>query len=199
MKRYFEKISFEQFSKDIKNDKELYESYSLPKRQTKYAAGYDFYALEDFIIKPGEIKKIPTGIKSNMEDDEVLLLIVRSSMGFKYNVRLCNQVGVIDKDYYNNSDNEGHMFIALQNHGEKDYVSVYWKDHLKTSHNIIYLIEFGDYVNGYPEYDIIEYEDNTRAIVIDDDDKSIIWEESSQYIESIVTKEQMEEIQYKVV
>ena len=57
-----------------------------------------------------------------MMDDEVLLLIVRSGMGFKYNVRLCNQVGVIDKDYYNNSDNEGHMFIALQNHGEKDYV-----------------------------------------------------------------------------
>lgn len=122
MKRYFEKISFEQFSKDIKNDKELYESYNIPKRQTKYAAGYDFEAIEDFVLRPGEIKKIPTGIKANMMDDEVLLLIVRSGMGFKYNVRLCNQVGVIDKDYYNNSDNEGHMFIALQNHGDKDYV-----------------------------------------------------------------------------
>lgn len=122
MKRYFEKISFEQFSKDIKNDKELYESYNIPKRQTKYAAGYDFEAIEDFVLKPGEIKKIPTGIKADMLDDEVLLLIVRSGMGFKYNVRLCNQVGVIDKDYYNNSDNEGHMFIALQNHGDKDYV-----------------------------------------------------------------------------
>ena len=122
MKRYFEKISFEQFSKDIKNDKELYDSYNIPKRQTKYAAGYDFEAIEDFVLKPGEIKKIPTGIKADMLDDEVLLLIVRSGMGFKYNVRLCNQVGVIDKDYYNNSDNEGHMFIALQNHGDKDYV-----------------------------------------------------------------------------
>lgn len=122
MKRYFEKISFEQFSKDIKDDKELYESYNIPKRQTKYAAGYDFEAIEDFVLRPGEIKKIPTGIKADMMDDEVLLLIVRSGMGFKYNVRLCNQVGVIDKDYYNNSDNEGHMFIALQNHGDKDYV-----------------------------------------------------------------------------
>ena len=36
-----------------------------------------------------------------MEDDEVLLLLDRSSMGFKYNVRFCNQVGVIDADYYN--------------------------------------------------------------------------------------------------
>ena len=120
--RYFEKISFEQFSKDIKNDKELYESYNLPKRETKYAAGYDIYSLEDFILKPTEIIKIPTGIKVNMNDDEVLLLIDRSSQGFKYNVRICNQVGVIDKDYYNNKDNEGHIFVKLQNEGKKDYI-----------------------------------------------------------------------------
>ncbi len=43
-------------------------------------------------------------------------------MGFKYNVRMCNQVGVIDSDYYNNKENEGHMFIKLENHGDKDYV-----------------------------------------------------------------------------
>ena len=122
MKRYFEKISFEQFSKDIKNDRKLYESYNIPKRETKFAAGYDFEAIEDFVLRPGEIKKIPTGIKANMMDDEVLLLLVRSSMGFKYNVRLCNQVGVIDKDYYNNRDNEGHMFLALHNQGDKDYI-----------------------------------------------------------------------------
>ena len=70
---------------------------------------------------------------------------------------------------------------------------------IKASHNIIDLIEVGDYVNGYPIYEIIEYEDNTRAIVIGDDNKSIIWEESSQYIKSIVTKEQFEAMQYKVV
>ena len=69
---------------------------------------------------------------------------------------------------------------------------------VKASHNIIDLIEVGDYVNGYPVYEIIEYEDNTRAIVIADDNKSIIWEESSQYIKSIVTKEQFENISYKV-
>ncbi len=120
--RKFEKISFEQFSKDISNDKELYLGYEMPIRATKYAAGYDFYAIEGFEIKPGEIKKIPTGIKASMEDDDVLLLIERSSMGFKYNVRLTNQVGVIDADYYNNQDNEGHMWISLQNEGKENYV-----------------------------------------------------------------------------
>ena len=120
--RHFEKISFEQFKKDVADNKELYETYNLPKRETKYAAGYDFYALFDFTLKPGEIKKIPTGVKVDMEGDEVLLLVDRSSQGFKYNVRFCNQVGVIDKDYYNNPNNEGHMWIRIQNEGDKDYV-----------------------------------------------------------------------------
>ena len=120
--RKFEKISYEQFKKDIKEDKELYEEYRLPARKTKYSAGYDFFAIEDFTIKPGEIKKIPTGIKAIYPEDEVLMLFVRSSMGFKWNVRLCNQVGVIDSDFYNNPDNEGHMWFAFQNEGDKVFV-----------------------------------------------------------------------------
>lgn len=122
MERYFEKISFNQFKKDVADSKKMYDAYSLPKRGTKNSAGYDFEALYDFVIKPGEIKKIPLGIKSSMNDNEVLFILVRSSQGFKYNVRMCNQVGVIDSDYYNNSDNEGHIFIKLQNQGDNDYV-----------------------------------------------------------------------------
>ena len=120
--RCFEKISFEQFSKDVKDDKELYESYNLPVRKTKTSAGYDFESIYDFVLKPNEIIKLPLGIKVCMNDDEAFMLYVRSSQGFKYNVRFCNQVGVIDSDYYNNIDNEGHMWIKLQNEGDKDYV-----------------------------------------------------------------------------
>ena len=119
--RDFEKISFEQFCKDVKDDKELYESYKLPSRSSSKTAGYDFYLLEDVTLHPGEIVKIPTGIKSYYEDDEVLLLIVRSSTGFKYNIRLVNQVGVIDSDYYNNSSNEGHLFTKVQNESNETY------------------------------------------------------------------------------
>lgn len=66
--------------------------------------------------------KIPTGVKVNMNDDEVLMLFVRSSMGLKYNIRMCNQVGILDSDYYNNSSNEGHIWIKIQNEGNKDYI-----------------------------------------------------------------------------
>ena len=115
--RDFEKISFNQFKKDIEDNKELYNSYKLPSRNSKNAAGYDFYLIKDIEIKPNEIIKIPTGIKAYFEPDEVLFIIVRSSTGFKYNIRLVNQVGVIDSDYYNNKDNEGHIFIKIQNEG----------------------------------------------------------------------------------
>lgn len=67
---------------------------------------------------------------------------------------------------------------------------------IKASYNIIDLIEVGDYVNGHPIYEIVEYEDDTRAIVIGDDNKSIIWKK--QDIEDVITKEQMEQMAYKV-
>ena len=117
MSRYFEKISFDQFKNDVSDDKAMYENYSLPKRSTINSAGYDFEALYDFVIKPGQIKKIPLGIKASMNSNEVLLLLVRSSQGFKYNVRMCNQVGVIDSDYYG-ADNYGHIMIKIVYDGD---------------------------------------------------------------------------------
>ena len=120
--RKFEKISFEQFKKDVVDDKNLYDSFSLPKRSTRFSAGYDFFSLFDFTLKPNEIIKIPTGVKIEMNDDEMLMLVVRSSQGFKYNVRMCNQIGIFESDYYNNESNEGHAWLKLQNHGNKDYI-----------------------------------------------------------------------------
>lgn len=120
--RDFEKISFKQFKKDVAEDINLYNEYELPQRDSDSTAGYDIYLLQDLIIEPNEIKKIPTGIKSFFEKDEVLFLIVRSSTGFKYNIRLCNQIGVIDSDYYNNQNNEGHIWIKIQNEGKEKVI-----------------------------------------------------------------------------
>ena len=144
--RKFEKISYEQFKRDIIDDRQLYEEYEIPSRETYYAAGYDFHALCDFVIKPGMTKKIPTGIKAEMENDEALLIVVRSSQGFKYNVRLINQVGVVDKDYYNNPTNEGHIWIGLKNEGIKDYV-VNKGDGIAQGMFIKYLLTENDSIN----------------------------------------------------
>lgn len=122
MDRCFEKISFKQFKKDVSNDDKLYNSYKLPERSSKNSCGYDFLSIQDLVIQPGEILKIPTGYKFKCNHDEFLMLVVRSSMGFKYNVRMCNQVGIIDSDYYNNIDNEGHIWVCLQNEGDTNFV-----------------------------------------------------------------------------
>ena len=116
--RKFERISETEYEKILK-EKCDYEDIKLPVRSTKHSAGYDFISPFTFELLPGETIKVPSGIKVTMNEDEFLAILVRSSMGFKYNVRLCNQVGIIDSDYYNNPDNEGHMFIALKNEGEK--------------------------------------------------------------------------------
>lgn len=118
--RDFEKISFEQFKKDIADDIDLYNNYILPKRATKYSAGYDFLAINDITIKPGEIVKIPTGYKAKFNNDEALLLMMRSGLGFKYNLRFTNQIGLIESDYYNNESNEGHMWVSIQNEGKEE-------------------------------------------------------------------------------
>lgn len=117
--RGFEKISSEQFQKDCFY---YYEDIKLPRRATSKSAGYDFYSLTDFILKPNEEIKLATGIKTYMQDDEKLDIRVRSSSGFKYNIRLKNQLGLIDADYYNNPKNEGHIWIALINEGRKDWI-----------------------------------------------------------------------------
>ena len=118
--RKFERISFRQFARDTLDGN--YDDIKLPVRKTRYSAGYDFISFKEVVIKSGEIKKIPTGIKVVCEEDEFLAIVVRSSMGFKRNIRMCNQVGIIDKDYYNNLDNEGHIRICLQNEGNEDFI-----------------------------------------------------------------------------
>ena len=91
----------------------------LPKRSTAFSAGYDIEAAEDTVIPPFKDEKVPTlvktGIKAYMMDDEVLYLYNRSSNPKKKGLVLANSVGVIDKDYYGNVDNDGHIMVAFYN------------------------------------------------------------------------------------
>lgn len=120
--RKFEVISVNQFNIDFKDYDTKYDDIIIPERKTKYSAGYDFYMPYDLIIKVGEVVCIPTGIKVCLNDDEFLGIYIRSSLGFKYNLRMCNQVGIIDCDYYNNTSNEGHIFVKLKNEGDRDII-----------------------------------------------------------------------------
>ena len=89
--------------------------FEMPKRSTKFSAGYDFLNPEKVELEPHKIYYIKTGIKADMEENEVLILANRSSNPKKKNLVLINGIGVIDKDYYNNPDNEGELAFAFMN------------------------------------------------------------------------------------
>lgn len=97
------------------------EKVALPERATTGSAGYDILSTKDFTLNPGEEILIPTGLKAYMLPDEYLLIVPRSSHGFKYYVRLANTVGIIDSDYYNNAKNEGHIWVKIRNESDKSF------------------------------------------------------------------------------
>ena len=94
--------------------------FPMPKRGTLHSAGYDLAIIEDLVIPAGEIAFGKTGLKAFMQDDEVLKVYPRSSLAKRYHLTLANNVGIIDKDYYGNPDNDGHIMISLRNFGQTD-------------------------------------------------------------------------------
>lgn len=112
----FFKVSESEYLKS--GDKTAFDSVILPKRATKGSAGYDFFAPFDFTLAPNQTEKIPTGVRVRIDEGWVLKIYPRSSLGFKYKLRLDNTVGIIDSDYFF-ADNEGHIFIKITNCGDK--------------------------------------------------------------------------------
>ena len=55
-----------------------------------------------------------------MKDDEYLMLCNRSSNPKKKGLVLTNGVGIIDKDYYGNPDNDGHIMFSFFNVKDED-------------------------------------------------------------------------------
>lgn len=112
----FDKVSENTFKLSGKSV-DLYSEITIPTRGTKKSAGYDFIAYEDINIPVGETVLIPSGIKVRIEDGWFLGILPRSGHGFKFRLQLDNTMGVIDADYYDNPDNEGHIFVKLTNDG----------------------------------------------------------------------------------
>lgn len=58
---------------------------------------------------------IPTGVKIKLEEDQKLELFIRSSTPLGAYLMMANSVGIIDADYYDNPDNEGHIYFQVIN------------------------------------------------------------------------------------
>ena len=97
---------------------------NLPVRKTKNSAGYDIEAAEDTIIPAFKLGQKPTlvktGLKAYCEPDEFYMLCNRSSNPGKRGLVMANSVGIIDSDYYENPDNDGHFMFAFYNFFDHD-------------------------------------------------------------------------------
>lgn len=96
-------------------------------------AGFDFKSDNDYLIKPGEIVLIKTGIKMAIPEGYELQIRARSGISLKTYLRVANGVGTIDSGYRgeigiifhntyydykeytrNNSDSESFTFLDLK-------------------------------------------------------------------------------------
>ena len=102
--------------------------------------------------------------------------------------------GYICKIININDFREPNMKYGVEANYLKDVMFIGDEDILKASHNIIDLIEVGDYVNGCKVIDIVEND----IYISDYYAESYIGIVKVKDIKSIVTKEQMEQMAYKV-
>ena len=109
-------------------------------------------------------------------------------------------------DYVRTNSGDIGIIINCPEQLKKDYGNWLWfetineqrpirnEDIIKSSPNIIYLIEVGDYVNGYPVFNIEFFEDGKFEIELSE----TYYVDKVEDIKSIVTKESFESMEYKV-
>lgn len=112
----------------------------LPTYANEGDAGLDIYALDDYIINPGETKLIPTGIKVAIPRGYELQVRPKSGRALKTKLRVANTPGTIDcgyrdevcvivenieapiKDISYDFNNEGKIVINSILHGSPFYI-----------------------------------------------------------------------------
>lgn len=77
------------------------DEFQTPKRN---GAAYDIFQPETFTIKPGQTLMVGLGFSCKLPTRHHAILTLRSSTWKNYNVRLGNQIGVIDNNYSGDLD-----------------------------------------------------------------------------------------------
>jgi len=98
----------------------------LMKELSDYLAPKILYSLDEIkgVVKNTKLQPtlIPTGIKCQLDEGHYLELSVRSSTPLNNWIILANGVGIIDRDYYNNPNNEGHIYFQVINLSPVDII-----------------------------------------------------------------------------
>lgn len=95
---------------------------NILKEALRIGGNYDLDKIYNVLDKELKPTLVPTGIKAYMQDDEYLKIYNRSSNPMKTGLIVSNGVGIIDSDYYDNEDNEGHIFVQFINLGREPHI-----------------------------------------------------------------------------
>ena len=86
----------------------------LPHRATEHAAGYDVRSADpDFVLEPGDIRLVSTGLIMELPEGVECQVRPRSGLAVKHGVTLPNTPGTIDPDY------RGEVKVPLINLGRE--------------------------------------------------------------------------------
>ncbi|MEJ2539354.1 MAG: dUTP diphosphatase [Gemmatimonadota bacterium] len=86
----------------------------LPSRASAHAAGYDVRSAEvDFVLEPGDIRLVGTGLRMELPEGVECQVRPRSGLAVRHGVTLPNTPGTIDPDY------RGELKVPLINLGRK--------------------------------------------------------------------------------
>lgn len=88
---------------------------SLPRYASSGAAGMDAAAAEEAVLRPGEIKLIPTGFAVALPEGFELQVRPRSGLAVKHGITVVNAPGTVDADY------RGEVKVALINLGQSPF------------------------------------------------------------------------------
>lgn len=87
-----------------------------PSYANKYAAGLDIRSNEGTYLYPGDIKDIETELAVEIPKGYFGMVVARSGLSYKKQIKLINDVGIIDSDY------RGNIGIRLINEGKEPYM-----------------------------------------------------------------------------
>jgi len=90
----------------------------FPRYMTEKCAGMDIFAAvaQEEVIRPGERRMIPTGIRIAVPEGYEAQIRPRSGLAIKNGITLINSPGTIDADY------RGEVTLLLVNHGSRPFI-----------------------------------------------------------------------------
>lgn len=111
----------------VKRSEKSDQTLPLPNRGSEGAAGFDLRAnisekgldVSEFIISPGKLKLIPTGLIFEIPNGFEGQIRPRSGLSLRHGITVLNSPGTIDSDY------RGEVSVILANFGEHDFPIVH--------------------------------------------------------------------------